>query len=245
LARLGRLDVVRAEDADLGAAQALRHEAFLAAGCRVGGSGVDADAFDPWCDHLLVLDRSARGEAELVATCRMMRTPAGPGFASATHFDIETWLDEAPAGCCEIGRACVRPGAAGGPAVAALFAGLFAYARCHRIACYFGAASFVGSNAAEHLSTLAPIGNAVGRLPVRPRAGFAAPPLDPGALPLATSRHTLPPLIRAYLGLGARIGIGAAIDRRFGTTDIFVAVMTTNLPSHYRRHFLRATALPG
>jgi putative hemolysin len=50
--------------------------------------------------------------------------------------------------------------------------------------------------------------------------------------------RALPPLIRAYLRLGAFIGDGAVIDRSFGTTDVLVVLPMSRIEPRYYDHYL-------
>jgi putative hemolysin len=47
----------------------------------------------------------------------------------------------------------------------------------------------------------------------------------------------LPPLIKAYLRLGAYIGDGAVIDRQFGTTDVLIVLRMAAIRQRYYAHF--------
>jgi L-ornithine Nalpha-acyltransferase len=47
----------------------------------------------------------------------------------------------------------------------------------------------------------------------------------------------LPPLIKAYLRLGAVIGDGAYIDHQFGTIDVFICLPVTLIDPRYFAHF--------
>jgi putative hemolysin len=47
----------------------------------------------------------------------------------------------------------------------------------------------------------------------------------------------LPPLIKGYLRLGAYVGHGAVIDRRFGTTDVAIVLPVSAINARYIQHF--------
>ena len=49
----------------------------------------------------------------------------------------------------------------------------------------------------------------------------------------------MPPLIKAYLRLGAFVGEGAVIDRQFGTTDVFLILPMERVAERYHAHFER------
>jgi putative hemolysin len=48
---------------------------------------------------------------------------------------------------------------------------------------------------------------------------------------------SLPPLVKAYLRVGAKFGDGAVIDRQFGTTDVFVVMPVEAISSRYLNYF--------
>jgi hypothetical protein len=45
--------------------------------------------------------------------------------------------------------------------------------------------------------------------------------------------QSLPPLIKGYLRLGAKIGDGAVIDHQFGTTDVLVILPVAEINPRY------------
>ena len=47
----------------------------------------------------------------------------------------------------------------------------------------------------------------------------------------------MPPLIKAYLRLGATVGDGAVIDRQFGTTDVLIMLPVENIDPKYFEHY--------
>ena len=47
----------------------------------------------------------------------------------------------------------------------------------------------------------------------------------------------LPPLIKAYLRLGAKIGDGAVVDKLFKTTDVFIYLPFNKIKPEYLKKF--------
>jgi L-ornithine Nalpha-acyltransferase len=47
----------------------------------------------------------------------------------------------------------------------------------------------------------------------------------------------MPPLVKAYLRLGAYFGDGAVIDRQFSTTDVLVIMPVANIDPRYFEHY--------
>ena len=57
------------------------------------------------------------------------------------------------------------------------------------------------------------------------------------AVDAKSALRALPPLIKGYLRVGAFIGQGAVVDRKFGTTDVFVALPVSRINQRYIQHF--------
>jgi acyl transferase domain-containing protein/putative hemolysin len=196
----------------------------------------DFDAFDPHCDHLLVIDHK---KGDVVGTYRLLRRAAAlanGGFYSAGEFDIGKLL-AFPGEILELGRACVDADYRTGSTMQLLWQGIADYVRHYGVGLMFGCASFPGIEPDKLAEPLAYL-----------RHFHLAPPdLRPRALPdryvemdlMARDRidprrasASLPPLVKGYLRLGACVGDGAVIDRQFNTTDVAVVLRTDWALSH-------------
>jgi putative hemolysin len=49
----------------------------------------------------------------------------------------------------------------------------------------------------------------------------------------------LPPLIKGYLRLGAKVGQGAVHDHQFNTTDVCIVLKMSEVSQKYRDHYTR------
>ena len=47
----------------------------------------------------------------------------------------------------------------------------------------------------------------------------------------------MPPLIKGYLRLGARIGEGCVVDHEFGTVDVCIVMPVKSLDARYVSHY--------
>lgn len=218
-------------EADLRLAQALRYQVFVV---ELGGTGamvdhaagLEADRFDPFFDHLMLLDRSRAGNP-CVGVYRLMRADqaaAAGQFYCDDEYDLSV-LKAAPLRLLELGRSCVHADYRGGTALLHLWTGLAAYVEEHAIDLMFGVASFHGTDAraiAAPLSLLHHRYLAPEAIRVRARDShyqrmdlMAEDQLDR----LAAAR-AIPPLIKGYLRMGGFVGEGAFIDHAFNTTDI-------------------------
>ncbi len=120
----------------------------------------DFDAYDDFCDHLLVLDNSLDGDVEdqVVGTYRLLRQEVAMrhgGFYSAGEFDIEPLLARHPdKQFMELGRSCVLPNYRTKRTVELLWQGNWAYALKYKMGAMFGCASFPGTQPEEHALAL-------------------------------------------------------------------------------------------
>jgi len=246
-----RLSVRLARDeADIVAAQRLRYDIFfrdMGAARDASADLRDIDPYDGLCDHLLVEDHGRPG-SPVVGTYRLLRqsvAEAHDGFYSAHEFDLSPVLAHGRREgmeLLELGRSCVDPAYRDAGTIQLLWRGIADYLQRHAIGYMFGCASFPGVDPAEHaegLSLLAHNHMAVPELRAR-AIGDQAIPL--AALPIGgydprIALRRLPPLIKAYLRVGAEIGDGAYIDHAFNTIDVFVLVPVARIAARYAQRF--------
>lgn len=212
------------------AAQRLRYDVFTAepgfALPSAGPDGRDADRFDEFCDHLLVReDRSG----ELVGCYRMLPPPAAVaagGLYTATEFDIRA-LDLLRPSLVEMGRAVVRSDHRNGAVVLLMWAGILAYLDRCGYDYVTGCVSVPTHGAPGEVpgSRLRGVRDFVlGRHAAA--AGFTVRPYRPVTIDGRTlaeipppARPAVPPLMRGYLRLGARVCGEPAHDPAFGVGD--------------------------
>ena len=147
LGRLGGLEVRLAQTAaEVRRAQKLRYRVFY----QEGGALADArkllvrrdiDAFDPICDHLLVIDHAAgenglRRKPAVVGTYRLLRQEMAEqhgGFYSSAEFDVGELVARQPGlRFLELGRSCVLADYRNKRTLELLWHGIGAYTTRHR-----------------------------------------------------------------------------------------------------------------
>ncbi|WP_036280878.1 GNAT family N-acetyltransferase [Methylocystis sp. ATCC 49242] len=257
LGRLGTLEARLARGKkEIRRAQRLRYDIFYKEGgaipdARTAFTRRDADRFDKYCDHLIVIDHAAknrRGKVKprIVGAYRLLRdemaAKAG-GFYSADEYDIEPLLARhAGKRILELGRSCVLAEYRSKRTIELLWRGLLAYVRAHDIDVMIGCASFPGVSPLAHaqaLSYLAHYASADGVWSVKARndlyKSMALLPKD--ALDVKSAREALSPLIKGYMRLGARFGDGAVVDIKFNTTDVFVVMPVAEIDARYIEYF--------
>lgn len=228
----GTLTVEISDDpADIDAVQRLRYRVFAAEpgfsdviGDPVAGR--DADRFDEFCDHLVVrhVDDGIIGCARLL---RPERAAAAGGWYTDTEFDIGG-LDEILSATVEMGRVCVSSGHRQGSTTALMWAALLRYLDTGDHEYLMGCVSVPLSGPGARGSMLRGIRDALqdsygARWSVYPRR---VPRIDGRTLDdiAPPETVTLPPLLRAYLRLGARVCGEPAIDEIFDVGD-FVTII--------------------
>jgi putative hemolysin len=225
-----RYTLLLSTDPDLvDAAQRLRHQVFTSEpGFALKDDGYsggrDADRFDEFCDHLLVREDTS---GELVGCYRMLPPPgaiAAGGLYTATEFDVRA-LDSLRPSLVEMGRAVVRHDHRNGGVVLLMWAGILAYLDRCGYDYVAGCVSVPVLGAPDE-----PLGTQIRGVrdfvrrrhssefvvhPHRPVVvdGRGLDDIEPPA------RLSVPPLMRGYLRLGARVCGDPAHDPDFGVGD--------------------------
>lgn len=258
LGRLGPLEVRLARGArEVRRAQRLRYRVFYEEGAAVASPAAraerrDIDAFDAVCDHLLVLDHDVPAKPfrapkpRVVGTYRLLRqeiAAAHGGFYAAGEFAIAPLLAAHPdRRFLELGRSCVLRPYRTRRTIELLWAGIWAYVRRHGIGAMIGCASLDGTDPDGLALPLGFLHHHAGapagwRVRARPERYVATDRLPPDAIDTKAALAALPPLVKAYLRLGATFGDGAAIDEAFGVTDVFVTMPVEAISERYLTYF--------
>lgn len=244
-----------ASDADIEAAQALRYRVFYEEmGAHPSAESarrrLDSDAFDSYCDHLLVIDEAAGDK--VVGTYRVMRRGAAKakgGFYTQGEYDIRPLL-ALPGEILELGRSCVDAAYRTRLTMNLLWQTIAAYVFHYDIAVMFGCASLAGTDIDAHAPALSYLYHHHLAPPAfRPRAlpdqyvDMRRMPRE--ALDVKAVLAALPPLVKGYLRLGGFVGDGAVVDSQFNTTDVSIIVKTDLITEKYSRHYERVARDPA
>ncbi|MEY2248910.1 GNAT family N-acetyltransferase [Streptomyces sp. BF23-18] len=226
------------DEADVRAAQRLRHDVFageMGAFLNTPLPGLDIDAFDAHCDHLLVRDTET---GQVVGTYRLLppeRAAAAGRLYSENEFDLGPLAGIRP-GLVEVGRSCVHPDHRDGAVIGLIWAGIARYmtdsghewlAGCCSIPLADGGALAAGTWDRVLAKHLAPE-----EFRVRPLLPWSAEGV------VRPARTELPPLLRGYLRLGAWVCGEPAHDTDFGVADMYVLLSMRRVNPRYLRHFL-------
>ena len=197
--------------------------------------GLDADRYDPWCEHVMVKEaRSGR----VVGTYRFLSPgnaiKAG-GYYSDSEFDISALLGYRST-MAEVGRTCIPADYRNGSVIMLLWSGIATLMKQQGLRYVLGCASVSlrddGVTAAEVWRAARKTLHDNPDVPrVTPRHSYPVERLD-SELPAR-----VPPLIKGYLKLGATICGEPAWDPDFNTADFPVLLDMTRMDERYRKHF--------
>lgn len=229
---------------DLRAAQRLRYDVFVR---ELGGGGemvdhdqgLEKDRFDPFFDHMLVLDDATDAVVGVYRLLRDEQAQALGQFYSEDEYDLSV-LKQSGRKLLELGRSCLHPDYRGGMAMYHLWNGLARYVLEHEIEVLFGVASFHGTDPqalAQPLSMLYHNHLAPEDLRVRtqPQHFVDMNLMLSEDLDRRKAMLEVPALIKAYLRLGGFVGDGAFIDHSFNTTDVCLILDTARMNERQRR----------
>lgn len=259
LGRLGSLEVRMARNfKEVKKAQRLRYHVFYeemsaTANAQTLVTRRDADPFDAYCDHLLVLDHASmkrnklgRLQPTIVGTYRILRQDVAnqhDGFYTAGEYDIQALIDANPdKRFMEVGRSCVLKPYRNKKTIELLWHGLWSYVLRHNIDVMLGCASIEGTDPdalASQLSFLHHHARAPQEWRVRALETMYVEMnrLPADQLSQKAALRALPPLIKGYLRLGAFIGDGAVVDKQFGTTDVLIIMPVAKLSTKYVNYY--------
>lgn len=226
------------------AAQRLRYQVFAdepGFAIPTSATGLDADRYDEYCDHLLVRDNLTD---EFVGCYRMLPpdgAAAAGGYYTATEFGL-TELAPAQGRIVEMGRACVTPAHRNGSVLTLMWSGILAYLELAGLAEVMGAVSvpIVERPGAAPAANVRAVRDFVldrhaGERRVRPLNPVVVNGRGLGQIAPA-AKMVMPPLLRGYLRMGAVICGEPAHDPQFGVAD-FLALQ--NLAGANRRYLDR------
>ncbi len=250
LGRLGSLEVrLTRNNHEIRQAQHLRYQVFLearglAAQSQCMSDLLDQDHFDESCDHMIVVDHAAGGR--IIGTYRLLTQEKSihtRGFYSAGYFETDQLVERNRGKrFLELGRSCVLPEYRTKRTVELLWQGIWNYCQERRFDVLIGCASLsspVPANHAAELSFLSHHCQASDNWSVSARsARFHTMRLMPEiSIDARVAFSLLPPLLKGYLRVGAKVGDGCVIDPDLATTVVMIVLPLESVASRYAQHF--------
>lgn len=213
----------------------------------------DVDKYDALCDHILVVDHDntrilpfGKKRPKVVGTYRLLRQEKikdAEAFYSANEFNIKPLIEHHKnLRFLELGRSCVLKNYRDKRTIELLWAGIWAYVQRNNIDVLVGCASFPETDIEkikEQLSFIHHFAQAEGEWAVTAQSDKRIDMnlCEKNSLNQKNIISLMPPLIKAYLRLGAKFADGAVIDKQFGTIDVFVILPKTKISEKYIKHF--------
>jgi putative hemolysin len=247
-----------AQSSDLNAIFRLRYDIFYremgAVDDMAAAHGLDVDEYDSLCDHIVVSQGSKIvGTYRLLPLARLGHTfsenalgmdserPENP--YSQSEFDVtairEVYTDEK---ILELGRSCIHPDHRNGQAARVLWSGVAKYMVQHGFQALIGCVSIHDISELQALrlaATFKEKGMWDERfdLGVQPKyqSEFDASEVDLDSLGVmpADATRMLPPLMKGYVNLGAKVCGGPAFDKNFACHDFLMLLDVSKLsPRH-------------
>lgn len=216
-------------------AQRLRYEVFAGEmGAKLKGpDGLDADGWDAQCAHLLVREPASGRTVACLRALDQDSAAAAGGFYSQSEFDLSRFL-KAPGRILEVGRTCIAKDRRDGATLSSLWSGLA------RLAVESGAERLIGCVSVQYdpeTQSISLLRKALlDHWADEESRVFPRNPVPRGADDGVAVGA--PPLLRAYLRLGAKVCGEPSWDPEFGTADFFVVVPVERLAARYGRRFL-------
>lgn len=224
--------------ADIEAAQRLRGRAFHR-------SGIDADGFDPVCDHVLVEDSRS---GALVCCFRFLPLASGDEIGrsySAQYYELSA-LQSFEGRMVEMGRFCIDPDLQDPDILRVAWGAMTAYVDTQGVELLFGCASFSGTDARAYYDAFAMLKDRH-LAPRRWLPRVKAPDVFRFAARLRRKPDAkkamlrMPPLLRTYLMMGGWVSDHAVVDAQMNTLHVFTGVEIAAIPPA-RKKLLRAVA---
>jgi putative hemolysin len=227
---------------EIRAAYQLRYQVFVQElGAKVvnpTAKGIESDELDSFCHHLVVRDLDSQAVVACTRILTDTQAKVAGGYYSANEFDLSS-ITHIHGRVMEIGRTCVHPDYRNGATIGTLWSGLAQFMEINRFAHLMGCASIPmndgGLLARQILKQIGSKYALPDHLTIRSKRDL--PPLSSDLPPPAELK--IPPLLKAYLRLGASMGQEPYWDEDFNTADVFIWLDRANLQQRYLRHFVQ------
>jgi putative hemolysin len=240
-ARRYQAEIAR-DESTIRATQSLRYRVFaeeMGAHLHTRIEGLDYDDIDDYCDHLLVREIDS---GAIVACTRLLSDSQAEKlgyFYSESEFDLGH-VRSLSGRFLEIGRTCVDPNHRGSVVLSTLWNGLAEYVYRGGFNYLMGCASI----------TPGPHGFAVDAVyrQIDPQQFGPKELAVKSKNPVPTWKRCqqdesgIPPLLQAYLRLGAQVCGDPFWDEDFNVMDVFILLDLTRLQNRYEKRYIASKA---
>ena len=218
--------------------QSLRYEHLLRDfNPSLPSGGLDDDGVDSSCDSIIVIDTT---NDRIVGTYRLAtkKTKAGVPFLTEHEFDVSSLLNE-DGEILELGRAVVDREYRDGTVINLLWSSIFEYCKQHGCNYMFGTCSLHGHDPKVHDKVLAYLKQDYVFEKYKIVAKSNAFEYPDIAIDNEEVKKEVPPLLKAYLGLGGKVSYNGYIDYDFNSCDVLMILYVSSLDSRHIDFFTR------
>lgn len=184
---------------------------------------LDFDSYDLVSDHLCIIDKRTN---ILVGTYRFISSNFSDKFYSSSEFNIKSIL-KLPGNKLELGRACVHKDFRNGVIIALLWQGIMEYSKINNIRYIFGCSSVKTMDYKEiaFLSNYLQQHSFSDKTDIKVKGKFKINHKKLSKHLVANNdfnvSNLIPPLLKGYLGAGAKVYTNPALDKSFKCVDYF------------------------
>lgn len=201
--------------------------------------GLDVDVYDRLADHLIIRDLRTH---KIVGSYRLICSLYSHRFYSQGEFYLDRFLST-PGVKVELSRAGVHRAHRTGAVMSLLWRGVAEYAQAVRAQYLFGCASVKSMSpqvAAGLTDRFSSMERKLVEYSVEPTVSYRFKSNDElASAPLSASEieDWVPPLLKMYLRMGARVAAKPALDREFRCMDYFTLLRLDTLESSFQRRY--------
>ena len=202
--------------------------------------GLDITPCDAYAKQVICIDNDTD---EVVGCYRIVTSdelPCGEKFVSEEEFDISE-LKATGERIAELSRAVVKREYRNSVVLMLLLRFIVQYIRKENYRFIIGEASFFGTDKNAYQKELSYLAHyhSFADNGVRSLEEEQITILPKEQLDVAEIKRNLPPLIRAYLGFGAKVSADSFTDRTFGSVDVFILLDSADYNEAYINRLLR------
>lgn len=200
----------------------------------------DEDRFDPYCHHLLVIERQSE---EIIGTYRMQtykKAKRNQGYYTATEYDMSTMPEDLLNQSVEVGRACIDKEHRNGRVLYLLWRGIAEFMKQTDSRYLLGCCSITSQNPVDGWTVMDYLVEHTlvhSDIRVRPQPEYCCDEPERGEEDWKSVQ--LPQLFRLYMEVGALVCSTPALDSDFKTIDYLVVLDVETLDERTRMLFFK------
>lgn len=198
--------------------------------------GLDQDAFDHVCDHLLIIENTSN---QIVGSYRLIPPKAAQQVGSMycdLLFDLQP-LQSIRGSIVEMDRSCIDKKYRNGSTILYMWKMIFQYMKTHGHEYIIGCSSLSMQDGGHAAVALHQRLHALNHFSTH-YAIKAKTPIDLG-ISASTAPVLIPPILKGYLNVGAKVCSEPAFDQLFTTADYLTILKMSDMKPNYVKRFSR------